>query len=235
MKNYNRVAYMAAFSFVFVALAISNVWALSPGLGLSDYKLNETMVVSSTGNFAVARLYNVGDFDLTVHVYWIPSGDDDGVVIVVPESMFLVVNASEKVFVDVLAEKVGNYSGVIEFACEAVNSQEGASSVTPGGSTKYNISVVDAPLPSPVEDAVIEDNVVDLLPSQDDNLPPQDIPTQNDSTPTDKSPPVIEPQTDIHNRTQTLDVGMGLVIVTSAPIVCSVIWYKRRRRRKNED
>lgn len=225
---------MATFSFVFSALAISNVFALSPGLGLSDYKLNETILVSSSHNFAVARLYNVGDFDLTVNVNWIPSDNDNGVTIITPESVFLKVDESKKVYVDVEAKKVGNYSGVIEFVCNPVNSQNGASSVTPGGSTKYNILVVEEDIvedePLPVEDES------EPLPNEEEPIPDEE-PTQEPILPQDdvQLEPVIEPQEsqeDTHNKKQKLNIVTGLIVISVTLACPAVVWYKTRRRHR---
>ena len=212
---------MATLSTILLALAISNVLA-SPGLGLSDYKLNETITVSSAHNFAVVRLYNVGDCDLVVNVKWIPSGTNNGLTITAPDSVLLKVDETQKIYVDVEAKQVGEYSGVIEFVCESV-AQEGVSSVTPGGTTNYVISVVNAPI-VPEEEDTTQPKIIDS--STDDQTPTED----------DKQPetPVILPPEDVHNKKQTLNIGTGLIIVMSIVAPCSILFWRKRRRRPQE-
>ena len=221
MKNLNRVAFVATLSMILSALAISNVLA-SPGLGLSDYKLNETITVSSAHNFAVARLYNVGDSDLVVNVKWVPNGNTNGLIITAPDSVFLKVDESQKIYIDIEAKQVGEYSGVLEFVCESV-AQEGVSSVTPGGTTNYIISVVNTPI-VPAEEDATQPKIID---SSTDNQTPAEPDKQPET-------PVILPPEDVHNKKQTLNIGAGLIIVMSIVAPCSIMFWRKRRRRQQE-
>ena len=215
MKTLKWAAFLVALSIVFIAFAIPNVFA-GAGLGVSDYNLNVSVVVDSSANFAVARLYNVGDCDLTVSVVWIPEGD--GVNIVVPEPLFLKIDESRKVHIDVEAKQLGIYGGTIEFVCESV-AQDGVSAVTPGGSTNVIFSVVSVPVvPVPEEP---KDIVTPEEPIPEEVTPPDLTPEENDSV------SLEDP-----DNNQKIDVGPGLILAVSVASLCSVVVVYKRRIRK---
>ena len=219
MKTLKWAAFLAVLSIVFVAFAMPNVFA-GMGLGVSDYKLNVSVVVDSKANFAVARVYNVGDCDFMVSVVWIPEGD--GVNVVVPEPLFLKIDESQKIYVDVEAKQLGVYRGTIEFVCEFV-AQDGVSAVTPGGSTNVIFSVVDVVLPSIQE----KDDSTPVIIVDDEKLP-ETIPSDDSLLPTQETSPKV-----VFDKNPTTKISLVPIISIAVLIVVIVVVLLIRKRTKS--
>jgi len=220
---------LIVFSFVMVVLAFNGVVAQEDraGLGISHYDLDAPLIVDTSSKFAVARIYNTGNVDMNVEAVWIPNGDTQGLNVTPISPMFLSSGESTQVHVIVRADKIGNYSGVVEFKTSIVSNVTG-SLVLPGGTVQCSFSVIEA-LPIETDEDIIEDDdSTDSIPDDDSTQNP--TPTQDDVQPE----PVIEPP---QEDTMKLDVGTGLIIVVallllqcSVPILIS--WYDRRGKQK---
>jgi len=230
MQNMKRrTTLLIVFSLVMVVLAFNRVVAQEDraGLGISHYDLDAPLIVDTTSKFAVARIYNTGNVDLNIEAIWIPNGDAQGLNVTPVSPMFLSSGESTQVHVIVRADKIGNYSGVVEFETSIVSNVTG-NPVLPGGTVQCSFSVIELPIETD-EDIIPDDDSTDSIP--DDNSTQNPTPTQNDEQ------PETPPQEDTYNKTQKLDVGTGLIlIVTLLLLQCSVpillSWYDRRGKQK---
>jgi len=216
---------LIVFSLVMLVLAFNRVVAQEDraGLGISHYDLDAPLIVDTTSKFAVARIYNTGNVDMNVEAVWIPNGDARGLNVTPVSPMFLSSGESTQVHVIVRADKIGNYSGVVEFETSIVSNVTG-NPVLPGGTVQCSFSVIELPIETD-EDTIEDDDSTDSI--------PYPTPPQNDEQP---EAPIIGSQEDTHNKTQKLDVGTGLIIVTLLSLQCSVpillSWYDRRGKQK---
>lgn len=87
------------------------------GLGVSNMNIVATINGNQTKKHEVGRIYNTGDFNMTIHGVWVPNGDGSGInVTVVPSEMFLMPDEAEFVYVEATGLQLGNYSGKIDFS-----------------------------------------------------------------------------------------------------------------------
>lgn len=90
-----------------------NVYAL----GVSDYNQNVDVIVGETKKIEVARVYNTGNFNLTVTAKWIPETNSSTVTVhITPNPIHLQPDTSVLVYAKIVsAEELGEYKGKIEF------------------------------------------------------------------------------------------------------------------------
>ena len=88
-------------------------------LGVSDMNIVGFVNEMETKRFEVGRVYNTGDFNMTITSSWLPEGNSEGVqVTIVPQQMFLEPLAAKTVCAEVLGLIVGNYTGKVAFSCD---------------------------------------------------------------------------------------------------------------------
>jgi len=111
---------------VAIIIVLTNIYPIvaqedrmQSGLGVSDMNIVGFVSQMETKRFEVGRVYNTGDFNMTIMSSWVPEGDSKGIqVTVVPQQMFLKPLVAEAVYVEVLGLTVGNYSGKVAFSCD---------------------------------------------------------------------------------------------------------------------
>lgn len=117
------------------------------GFGVSDYETDEILEQGTWNKFAVARIYNTGNVNMTVEVFWVPNDVEsaNGLNVTLPKPIFLAVEESKKVFIEVFAKESGNFSGRVEFTSFAV--MQGSGNPTrAGGSARVSLNVLGSPI-----------------------------------------------------------------------------------------
>lgn len=105
--------------FLFTILPMLRSEELHVGLGVSNMNLVATLNGNQTEKLEIGRVFNTGDFNMTISGTWIPNGDGSSLSInVIPNEMFLQPNEAETVFVEATGFELGNYSGIVDFSCD---------------------------------------------------------------------------------------------------------------------
>jgi len=88
------------------------------GLGISDLNIVASLKEKETKQFEVGKVWNTGDFNMTITCTWIPTEAKQGInVTVMPQQMFLQPDEAETIFVEVHGLAIGNYAGIVSFSC----------------------------------------------------------------------------------------------------------------------
>lgn len=117
MARYWHSLVVVAIVAILTSVSFSTQGEMHTGLGVSDMNVVGFVNLTETKRFDVGRVYNTGDFNMTIIGSWV--GDSEGVQItVIPEQVFLKPLVAETVYVEVLGLTVGNYSGRVAFSCD---------------------------------------------------------------------------------------------------------------------
>lgn len=114
-------------------------------LGVSDINVVGFVNQTETKQFEVARIYNTGDFNMTIQATWIPNSDSDGIEIeIIPKEVYLKPEEAKSIYAKVLGLAVGDYSGKIDFSSDVhlPPNYHGNPSV-PGGQANARFIVVE--------------------------------------------------------------------------------------------
>lgn len=121
----------------------------TPKMGISDPELEAIITETDARTFQVARVYNTGDIDITVTCTWFPNYNVTEEALgleFTPNPVTLQPDTSTPIYMTVLyAEKVGSYTGTLEFKMEyAAPETPNVPQTRTSGSVKPKIQVVEA-------------------------------------------------------------------------------------------
>lgn len=159
MARYRHSLVVIVILAILTSISFSVQAEMRTGLGVSDMNVVGFMSLTETKRFDVGRVYNTGDFNMTITATWIPKGNYDGInVTVIPEQMFLEPLVAETVYVEVLGLATGNYSGRVAFSCDvhlppAYVGNPSASS----GQVNARFIVQPEDVPEPQEESIMPD------------------------------------------------------------------------------
>lgn len=110
---------------IVLALALSSLSQclaqddLHTGFGVSDYDTVLTVNIAETVWTDIARLYNTGDFNMTVTCTWIGEHNPVGVQLdLTPETVRLQPDETVLVRARAIGQREGDFTGEIDFSCD---------------------------------------------------------------------------------------------------------------------
>lgn len=86
---------------------------LYASLGVSNLNITGFVNQTETKEFEVGRIYNTGDFNLTITLEWISENSSGVNVEIIPSQIYLAPDDAKTIHAKVLGVTVGNYSGSI--------------------------------------------------------------------------------------------------------------------------
>jgi hypothetical protein len=121
--------------------------AESIGLGISDLNLQVDLKIAETKQIQIARVYNTGELDLNVTSTWVPNYYSFGILVeLVPNTLYLAPKQSAPVYLKVTARDLGEYSGYVDFNCDAKLPENLSGNPTaPGGRAHASFNITEGP------------------------------------------------------------------------------------------